>query len=195
MCVLTRIEKELLCELLAQYGLQFLCVLKFEFESRHGDVRDNIHAKQIIRNAQWHRTECIQLRGVTYHSRWYRRVQRGSSRHVCFAHLIPGEEEIVDQFAEVQYYLYCEYNGHKWCIAGVKTHQSLTTADYLIPDRLRWARLADKCASGLCFIHAASLISRVMFMIGQVEKLIPIYGEERVKPMFISSNVDHRYEF
>lgn len=160
-------------------------------------MQDVAHARQIIRNAQWHRTECIQLQGVTYHSRWYRRAQKGSSRHVCFAHLIPndGEEVIVEQFAEVQYYLYCEYDDMKWCIAGVKTHRALTAADYLIPDRLKWARLADKHGSGLCFIHAASIISRVIFLTGQVEKLIPIYGEERVKPIFISTNVDHRYEF
>jgi hypothetical protein len=127
-------------------------------------------------------------------------VQRGSSRHVCFAHLIPPTEEeeaaVVEHFAEVQYYLYCEYNNHKWCLAAVKTHRSLTTDEYLIPDILKEARLAEKAGSGLCFIHSAAILSRVIFVPnGQIKKLVPIVGEAHVKPLFVSPNVDHCYEF
>jgi hypothetical protein len=96
----------------------------------------------------------------------------------------------VVHFAEVQYYRLMRHQRMRLVFAAVKCHTALPPTEYVIPPALRHARLAKRDSSGICFIPATSFISRVLFI--NNSKLPEIRNE---KCMFVSPDLDHRYEF
>ncbi len=153
-------------------------------------------AHNVLVNTEWKWTNKICLRGVVYHSACYKRAKKSNSHQVSFYHAIPGEADPVVHFADIQYYVYGEYQEHHFVFAYVKCHTAINICAHEnahIHQRyrgLKHARLADSQASGLSIVPASSVISRVIFIRNQ--KLPLIAG---VQPMFVSPDVDHKHEF
>jgi hypothetical protein len=154
-----------------------------------------------IENGDWFYTPKIKLRGVEYHSTAYTRAPKSNSYTVSFWHAIPADDESdnssdvepvqVLHYAKVHYFLYLDYNDTHSLYALVSCYSSVAVEDVPVP-ALRESRLAYVRGSRKCFIPAASINSRVLFI--QNSKL-PRMGPENRKTMFVSQDLDHRYEF
>lgn len=92
-------------------------------------------------------------------------------------------------FADVHYYFLMRYQGERQVFAAVTCHKAISAPDFVIPLQLQYARLAELQGSGMCFIPAASFISRVIFI---KNGRLPVIGNKM--SMFVSPNLDHKHE-
>lgn len=147
---------------------------------------------------EWHYTTKIKLRGVEYHSSRYTRAPRSNSYTVSFWHAIPNNPdddsdssvEHVIHYATIHYFLYLSYEGSNSLYALVTCHTAVAEED--VPVALKASRLAYVKGTRRCFIPATAIISHVLFI---KNRSLPEVGLLNKKPMFVSQDLDHTYDF